>query len=1565
MARVTAFGQPANDVERDAINYLRGHLPDTYEIIHNLEIKQDKEVFEIDLAILAPQCVFVVDIKGTHGHIEIYGSKWHPENRQPYYSPVAKLRQHAKILSSLISDTNRMHPELRRIHVQAVVLMTADDVHIVDRDGRDEDYVTYCNHKCLAYFQSSNTIPERRLKDIRSLLPIARRAIQGKASPKSALPRYGDWQVEEKLGGNDRYTEYRAKKILMDGLTVRLRVYKIDLYQDTAEREAQRKLISNAFQAVFKIPPHPSILEVRDFFATDDGDCLVLVTDDIQGRALRQHIKKQNLPLDQKLGIMREVLIALDRAHKHGVIHRNLTPDNILLGSDGQACLIGFDYARIPHRTSTIAFNIIDDLEDDAAYQAIECYRNPSKASATSDLFSAGLVFYELLTGKQAFENAEQICDRSAVFLAKASELQPDLSPGLDSWLQKLCAFEPQNRFLTADTALQELTTLATLQTLDLTNLPVDSPIDDRYRVLKRLGHPGSFAVAYKVFDTLGDEVLVLKLVTRDRRSVYARLRQEYKTLKQVPEHPHVVKVIWAGELKDGTPFITFEYVEGQDVEHLIQARLSLEQAVQIAKDSASGLAHLHQHGIYHQDIKPANLLLTNSGVRIIDFNIAVSDRDEETVSAGTSSYLPPDFKPTLEPSTTDKIDRDLYALAITFYECITGRYPFDESNPPLGKLPRNPREIEGCEDLSEELVALMTRAIAPKRVERFASAEEFEDAIASLPSLRKPAEQPEQNVEQPLPVATDEPETEAQSQETPEPLLSETAVETIEPSEATEALPPVVPSPEAWQQPQSIIKPLQPVISEIGKARFNLFDAPFPTSQNQLNPDKPIVLDPTGLYDIPPDYISITTEVEWMRSFGISTSSYWIKGERLCDWAEAWLRVWNKTEAIAEIKQHPRNKLAALFHPVPLPEEWTNEQLLTLATRLNFYPQDNPIAHLLADITDDHQIWLAQPSIQNLAAWLAIQVPQEYRILERVWQHQFNEHNLATYYQNEDKLLLLRRWLRIAEPVITELDKYPLPVPDFLTAEFDQYWEQQLYRTEAKVIEDLVPSNQPGMERIADQAYKVLSNRPNWVTKVRETKVAAYLSHQQKVDLGDRQPPPQPQSLALDASPEQALTWATESYLPFRRWEIVINQPPSEQRISDRLADSFVEWMLEHYPRLKIDSVDHSNLNYSVASLVRNLCQEGPVLWVVVDGLGWLDHLELLSFLTKNHKLAVVTSIQPRFSILPTKTEYAKWSLYAQLPPGPPHWVDDMIKGFSMMGIGKRYTDKQVDKLYRDLSTKKHKLYCWDTVRLDSLYHNQKDWQNLYQIQRPRTLKDIAEDINYCLQQYPDPDKLRLVIASDHGQILGTSEQITHCPQGLDPKGRMAIGTTDDRRFVVLERDRYGLPHDISVVRGSASLGSFSYTANKHTIGSHGGLFPEEVVVGVSVLGKLVQRVKVLISCRGEGKPREPGELEIIIDNPNSVPLTDLCLYINELPLNTGKPLEQIVPANNNISFKVPIHNWPELPPTYEGNRLPLSGELTFRFANAEAGSVALDSESAIVVNQIFSSGFDINEFF
>ena len=95
MAKVIPIGQPANESERKAIGFLRDHLPDSWLIFHNFEMRQGEEVFEIDIALLAPHAVYLVDVKGTRGNIDVYGSKWYPEGRQPFFSPLAKLRSHA------------------------------------------------------------------------------------------------------------------------------------------------------------------------------------------------------------------------------------------------------------------------------------------------------------------------------------------------------------------------------------------------------------------------------------------------------------------------------------------------------------------------------------------------------------------------------------------------------------------------------------------------------------------------------------------------------------------------------------------------------------------------------------------------------------------------------------------------------------------------------------------------------------------------------------------------------------------------------------------------------------------------------------------------------------------------------------------------------------------------------------------------------------------------------------------------------------------------------------------------------------------------------------------------------------------------------------------------------------------------------------------------------------------------------------------------------------------------------------------------------------------------------
>jgi serine/threonine protein kinase len=1511
-------------------------------------------------------------VKGTRGQIEVIGSRWYPENRQAYSSPVAKLRNIAKVLNTLFKDSNRLKPELGKVHVQAVTLMIAEDVQIIDLDDRDSNHITYCDRRCITYFQSLESIPDHRLTDIRAFFPDLKRSLQGKAQPKSSPPRYRDWQVGEELGRTDRYIEYRARHLLMgeSGCTARLRVYRADPYQDSAGRETEKKLISNAFKSIYQIPKHPNVLSVQEFFEAEDGDCFVLVTEDSPGQVLRQYNKKQTIALNQKFSCIEQVLIALDHTHKHGVIHRNLTPDNILIGVDGQVRLIGFDYARVVDRTSTIAHDILDDIEGDAVYQATECYRNPMMASATSDLFSVGLVFYELLTGQLAFDSAEQICDRMAAFSIKPSSLQPDLSNGIDKWLQKLCAFEPADRFPSADDALQEWITLATLQNVDLANLPPNTPIDDRYRVIERLGHPGSFAVAYKVLDSLDDSVLVLKLVTRDRRSVYERLRQEYKALRQIPAHPHIVQVMFAGQLKDDTPFIIFEYVEGQDIEHCLKSKvIVLEKAIEIARQTAIGLEHLHQHGVYHQDIKPSNLLLTEQGIRIIDFNIAVSDRDEVTISAGTRKYLPPDFNSKLEQTTAEKIDRDLYALGIVFYECVTGCYPFEETIPPFGKLPKDPNKVQELEDLSDELVQLLLKAIAPKRGDRFTTAAEFLAAISAIDSLRQ----------------TEESESEILVHES-------TSIEIANRSQAISTIQIQDLSIEIAEVPQpqlsiSVINSDIPVIESAAlisvKNNFQttLFEGLSPVSSPQSLsdrdrlPSKSVVLDPTGLYFPDAGCVEIRTEVEWMQSFFQTDAIYWVTGgglqaKRLCDWTREWLRVWNKSDAILEEKQDPRIQLQSLFDAVPIPAAWTDREILQLATAISAYPPENPIAHLLADLIEgDREIWFKSPSINHLAQWLSVRVPDDYKPLERIWQNHTvkDASELADYYQTEDKLQLLRQWTGIVPPsakIKKILGRYPLPMPHFLASEFRSFWESQFVRDEGNAIDALIPNQQSGMEQIASIAYTILKSRPSWITRERKRKLSSYLNYEELSNLDNLQPPLLPDLLDLEASSKDAMKWVTDRYLPFRRWDAAINSSSDRPRQSDLLADSFVDWILKHYPELRFTS---SVLNYSVASLVQDLCQTSPVLWVVVDGLGWLDHQELLTYLTRNSSFSVETPLQPQIGILPTKTEYAKWSLYTQLPPSHSTWVPDAGKGFPMMATGKRYTDSHYKRgnLHRDLQNNAHQLYCWDTDKFDHLYHTERDWQNLYQVQRPHILEGIARDIEYSVRQHPHPEQLRIVIASDHGQMIGEVEHLTDCPEELDLKGRMAIGKTDDPRFVVLDAERYGLPHDISVVRSAACLNAFKYTEKKEIIGSHGGLFPEEVVVGVSVLRQFTARLPVRVFCQGEGEARHSGELTLEINNLNTVPLTQLCLYVNELTeLKTGYPLNIEIPAGQKVLTQVSLASYPELQPNHDGNQLFLTGSLTFRFAGVEVGTASLSSESLLTVKQLFNSGLDIDDF-
>jgi serine/threonine protein kinase len=640
-------------------------------------------------------------------------------------------------------------------------MLTWPDASLVDQSGRDAPNVIKLK-KAAAFFQDATRVPPERARNISAHQNIIVKAIQGVARPRSGPLRFGSWEVIERLGGTDSYVEYRAYNAYVgQHSNVLVRAYQADPYRPPEERQQQRLLISTAYRALSAMPGHPNLVGVRDFFPSEAEDRYYLVTEDVPGQALRVHIEKPTLALtlDQKNAIARDLLAALRHLGTNNVVHRNISPSNIVLGTDGRMRLAGFDFARpgVDH-SRTIAAEIVDDLEP--SYMAPEVHGEPAAATTASDLFSAGLVLFELYTGERPFKTHTELFEQKAVFAVKPSTLRPELPRGFDAWLQRLCTFEPENRPLASD-MLTELESLldgarAPEQSADASPAAAVSPsappqpdyasllpqtqITAKYVVEKRLGKPGSFGVAYKVIDTLGDVSRAMKLILRDRVSTTDRLKKEYRTLLQIPDHPNVVKVIDADFIPGGPPFMVFEFVDGFDVGEMIDDKaLTPEDALELGRHVVSGLMHIHERGVFHCDIKPRNLLWTARGTKIIDFNVSVNSRLEERRGGGSRRYLPPDLDLDAIPTPADLADRDLYALGITLYEAVTGQYPWDHAQvPPPGTQAKDPRDLAHLSDLSPELVEAMLKAVAPRRADRFSSASDLHAALKNVPNARR-----------------------------------------------------------------------------------------------------------------------------------------------------------------------------------------------------------------------------------------------------------------------------------------------------------------------------------------------------------------------------------------------------------------------------------------------------------------------------------------------------------------------------------------------------------------------------------------------------------------------------------------------------------------------------------------------------------------------------------------------------------------------------------------------------------------------------------------------------------
>src|ERR1700736_3044751 len=202
--------------------------------------------------------------------------------------------------------------------------------------------------------------------------------------------------------------------------------------------------------------------------------------------------------------------------------------------------------------------------------------------------------------------------------------------------------------------------------------------IAERYRVVALAGR-GGMGEVYRAEDLRLSQIVAIKFLpstlSQDAGAL-ARFHSEVRIARQV-SHPNVCRVFDIGDA-DGVPFLTMEYVDGEDLGSLIRriGRLSSDKAIEIARQICAGLAAAHERGVIHRDLKPANLMLDGAGkIRITDFGLAgiAASIQGADVRAGTPAYMAPGQLAGKEVTAKS----DLYSLGLVLYEVLTGKRAF------------------------------------------------------------------------------------------------------------------------------------------------------------------------------------------------------------------------------------------------------------------------------------------------------------------------------------------------------------------------------------------------------------------------------------------------------------------------------------------------------------------------------------------------------------------------------------------------------------------------------------------------------------------------------------------------------------------------------------------------------------------------------------------------------------------------------------------------------------------------------------------------------------------------
>jgi len=401
---------------------------------------------------------------------------------------------------------------------------------------------------------------------------------------------------------------------------------------------------------------HPNIIHVIDRGTTSKGRP-VFVMEFVEGINLADAIRDKVYDFNQKVDIALQICKGVGYAHKFDVIHRDIKPANVIVDKEGFASLLDFGIASFFQAEKDMSPDESRLIMGTEAYMAPEQHQGIAKTTKLSDIYSIGVVMYELFTGVLPGDEYVSL-----------GQMGGGISPALESLIKQCLASAPEDRPESVELVKTQL--LLAMKGQHIAEEKVNRAGEGLAAIQQKFGlldvlQEDKFGAVYLYEDKGSHKLMVIK----KRISTFTGYR-EAKVLHSL-KHPNLVNILGTSK-NDSVFIIVMEYISGGSLQDRLiepmEFQLFLSLAIQICK----GMAFAHKNRIFHGNLRPSNILLTaDMQVKISDFGL-----DEHYRIKAKEANWYGDVN-----NNRDELS-DIYSLGAIFHHALTGVPPsFKEGN--------------------------------------------------------------------------------------------------------------------------------------------------------------------------------------------------------------------------------------------------------------------------------------------------------------------------------------------------------------------------------------------------------------------------------------------------------------------------------------------------------------------------------------------------------------------------------------------------------------------------------------------------------------------------------------------------------------------------------------------------------------------------------------------------------------------------------------------------------------------------------------------------------------------